>query len=92
MGRRHWRKAKAPCLAKTEGRPAKKKLLKPYLIHYFHIDIAEIRPEYRHKRSAEMARLRGQGCPVRLCPLQQPKARPPPRSLEPKKGLVLFPL
>src|SRR2546423_12217124 len=31
------------------------------------------------------------GCPVRLCPLQQPKARPPSRSVEPKIGLVLSP-
>src|SRR4029077_13185290 len=30
-------------------------------------------------------------CPVRLCPLEQPKARPPARSVEPKIGLVLSP-
>jgi len=31
------------------------------------------------------------GCPFRLCPLERPKARPPPRSAEPKIGLVLSP-
>ena len=31
------------------------------------------------------------GCPVRLCPLEQPKARPSSRSVEPKTGLVLSP-
>ena len=36
-----------------------------------------------------MALLRGQSCPVRLCPLEQSKARPPSRSVEPKTGLVL---
>ena len=31
------------------------------------------------------------GCPARLCPLEQPKARPPSRSVEPKIGLGLSP-
>ena len=31
------------------------------------------------------------GCSVRLCPLEQPKARPPLRSVEPKTDLVLSP-
>ena len=31
------------------------------------------------------------GCSVRLYPLEQPKARPPSRSVEPKTGLVLSP-
>jgi hypothetical protein len=62
MGRRHWRKAKVyNGSAKTEGRPAKK-LLKPYLIHYFHIDIAEIRPEEANLHWAAAGRRRLSCC------------------------------
>ena len=61
----------------------------PQAVHRFphHPTASVLRPS-PSARNGAAARL---GCPVRLCPLEQPKARPPSRSAEPKIGLVLSP-
>ena len=91
-----WRRcgfASAPgfSLARLGGRRPRRSasVVKPQAAHRFlHHPIASVLQPNPSARNGAAAK---PGCPVRVCPLEQPRARPPSRSTEAKTGLVLAP-